>query len=266
MPRGGPQAPWWDRWYETGRAEYLDQPGAGARVEQVLRGLERFQRLTGAYRVSSRLASAEVAGVPAPAVLELGAGSGRMTRHLLAALPTARLTVSDVNRRTVDAFRTGPLGQHPRTETSVLDATAIDADDDTWDLAVFAFSLHHLDPASVQAALREGTRVARRLLIIDGWRHPAFLAVAPPLMLLTGGLPHLHDGVISLRKVYSASALRALAATSGVHVSLRCRFALPGYLVVSARRAPCGTGRGPRSPDSAEENASRFRSLPAGGT
>ena len=236
MPRGGPEAPWWDRKFETARDEYIDRPDSDEKCHRALRGLDRLQRLTLGYRTVARHALAQLDGVEAPRVLELGTGYGRVAQRLLDRHPTARITVSDVNPRVVERLGAGALGRHPRVTTAVLDATAIDAPDGAWDLAVCATSAHHLPPAGVAALLREGTRVAGRLLIVDGWRSPLLLGAAP-LMVLTGGLPHAHDGVISLRKVYSSAALRALAARCGAPVRLRTRFAPPGYLVAVATRA-----------------------------
>jgi SAM-dependent methyltransferase len=242
MPRGGPDAARWDRRFETGRAEYIDRPDTPDQGRRALRGLDRFHRLTGGYRSFGRLTLAQARDVPAPAVLELGAGLGRLTRHLVDRHPAARVTVSDVDPGLVGLIRRGPLGAHPRVTPAVLDATSIEAPDGAFDVAVLTMSLHHLPAPGVVALLEEGTRVARRLLIIDGWRHPAYLAVAP-LLWLTGGRPHLHDGLISLRKLYSAKALHALAAACTPAVAVRTRFVPPGYLVaVATRDRPASSG------------------------
>ncbi|GAA2097514.1 methyltransferase domain-containing protein [Streptomyces albiaxialis] len=241
MPRGGPDAAWWDRLYETDRPEYIDQPSRAAEAAKVLRGLDRFQRLTGAYGVCGRLTLGEAEGVEAPRILELGAGRGRLTRRLLADRPSARVTVSDVSAESVAALRAGPLGDDPRVDLRVVDGTRIDAPDGTWDVAVFCFALHHLAPAQVVRLMTEGTRVARRLLLIDGWRHPAFLGIVP-LFVLTGGLTQAHDGLISLRKVYSASAVTALARKCPTPLRVRYRFSLPGYLAVSLSVADQDSG------------------------
>ncbi|WP_327393253.1 methyltransferase domain-containing protein [Streptomyces sp. NBC_01186] len=235
MPRGGPEAPWWDRKFETGRAEYIDRPDSGEKCRRALHGLDRLQRLTLGYRTVARHALAQLDGVSAPRVLELGAGYGRLAQRLLARHPTVRVTVSDVNPRVVEELGAGSLGRHPRVTTAVLDATALDAPDGAWDLVVCSTTAHHLPPAGVAALLREGTRVAGRLLIVDGWRSPLLLAAAP-LMFLTGGWAHAHDGVISLRKVYGPAALHALAERCGAPVRLCTRFVPPGYLVAVATR------------------------------
>ncbi|MBH1932987.1 class I SAM-dependent methyltransferase [Streptomyces sp. AV19] len=250
MPRGGPDAPWWDRLYETDRPEYIDLPSRAVEAGKVLRGLDRFQLMTRAYRVCSRLTLAEAAGVERPRILELGAGRGRLTQRLLADCPTARVTVSDVSAESVKALDAGPLGSDPRVDLRVVDATDIDAPDDSWDVAVFCMALHHLTPDLVRKLMAEGTRVARRLLIIDGWRNPGFLAITP-LFVLTGGLTQAHDGVISLRKCYSARAVEAMAAQCPVPVSVRCRFSLPGYLVASLAAAPATRPDADRAPDRA---------------
>lgn len=236
MPRGGPAAARWDRLYETGRDEYIDRPDTPAAARRVLRGLDRFQRLTLGYRTCARLTAAEFGPARHPRVLELGAGYGRLAYRILRAYPTARVTASDVSPRVVAELRAGPLGRHPRARCAVLDATAIDAPAGAYDVAVMAMSLHHLPPEGVAALLREGTRVARTLLLVDGWRHPLYLA-SVPLMFLTGGPAQAHDGLISLRKVYSAAAVRTLAGVCGAPLRVHTRFALPGYLVVTARRS-----------------------------
>lgn len=236
MPRGGPRAARWDRLFETDKEEYIDRPDSPAACRRVLRGLDRFQRLTLGYRTCARLTAAAFGPAPDPRVLELGAGCGRLSYGILRRHPTALVTASDVNPRVVEALRAGPLGRHPRAGCAVLDATAIDAPAGAYDVAVMAMSLHHLPPAGVAALLREGTRVARTLLLVDGWRHPLCLG-AVPLMFLTGGPAQAHDGVISLRKVYGAAAVRALAGMCGAPVRVDTRFALPGYLVATATRA-----------------------------
>jgi SAM-dependent methyltransferase len=238
VPRGGPAAPWWDRrLFETDASEYIDRPETDATCRAVLRGLDRFQRLTRSYQRFSRLTLAEVRDTPHPRILELGAGYGRLAQHLLDRHATARITVSDVNPGVVDALRSRSAARDPRLTFTVADATSIAEPDGAYDLAVMTDALHHLAPDSVAAALREGTRVARRFLIIDGWRNPVFLAVVP-LMFLTGGWPQAHDGAISLRKVYSAAALHALAQRCGAPMRLRTRFHLPGYLVATVTRQP----------------------------
>ena len=100
MPRGGPDASCLDRLLQTDRPEYLDrddvddarqaQRGAGAGVDR---------RVFGNHEKFAHLALDEVADVPDPKILELGAGHGGLSRMLLENHPTASVTVTDIERR-----------------------------------------------------------------------------------------------------------------------------------------------------------------------
>ena len=116
---------------------------------------------------------------------------------------------------------------------ATMDATAIDAADGSFDLAVFALSFHHLPPGAGRAGLRRrhpGRRPSS--LIIDLPRPPS------PLHLLRAGdrwlplapvVPFVHDGLISSLRCYSPSALRALGAHAdpAIEVELRSGFNTP---------------------------------------
>ncbi|MGV7320327.1 class I SAM-dependent methyltransferase, partial [Mycobacterium kansasii] len=86
---------------------------------------------------------------------------------LLRMHPTAHATVTDVERSSVAAIAASDLGDHPRALVGRKDATAIDAPDGAYHLAVIAMSFHHLTPARASRVFAEGTRVAEKLLIID---------------------------------------------------------------------------------------------------
>jgi SAM-dependent methyltransferase len=212
MPRGGPGASWLDRQLETNRLEYLDRDDVDHRKRKVVRSLDRGGRLFGHHRRFAQIALDEVADIPCPRILELGSGHGRVSRKLLENHPSAEVTVTDIEPMSVAAIAAGDLGSHPRATVREMDATAIDAPDGYYDLAVFALSLHHLPPELAARVFAEGTRAANKLLIIDLRRPPV------PLQLLTlavylpfiGLFPFAHDGLISSLRAYSRSALRAL--------------------------------------------------------
>ena len=132
----------------------------------------------------------------------------------------------------------GELGSHPRATVREMDATEIDAPDGSYDLAVFALSLHHLPPKQAALVFAEGTRAARKLMIIDLRRppspvHAVVLAVALPF---SGLMPLLHDGVISSLRSYSPSALRALARHGDPEIIVEFRTRRFGPTVVVASR------------------------------
>ncbi len=136
------------------------------------------------------------------------------------------------------------LGADPRATVRRLDATAIDAPDGSFDLAVFALSFHHLAPEAAARVFAEGTRAADVLVIIDLPRPPSPLHLVRLATMLPFApfVPFVHDGVISSLRCYSPSALRALAAHAdpGIDVDLRGGLLSPQVVV-----APPGQGLTP---------------------
>jgi SAM-dependent methyltransferase len=237
MPRGGPAASCLDRLLQTGRDEYLDRADVDPAVKAgVIATLDRVGAIFGEHDRNARLVLDELAEVADPRILELGAGHGALSRRLLDEHPTARVTVSDINPDSVAAMAASDLGGNPRAQVQSVDATAIDAPDGAFDLAVFAMSFHHLPPPLAARVLAEATRVAALFIIIDMARPPAplhliRLATMAPLAPIW---PFAHDGLISSLRTYSPSAFRELARHAGVEVDVRP--AGLGPQVVLARR------------------------------
>ena len=223
MPRGGPNASCLDRLLQTGRPEYLDRDDVADEVKRGIVGtLDLVGTLFREHDRNAALVLREVADVVDPTILELGAGHGALSRIVLNQHPTAHVTISDVNPDSVAAIAASDLGRHPRATVRVVDATAIDATDGSFDLAVFALSFHHLRPEQAAQVLAEGTRVADRMLVIDLPRLPSLLHLAKlatfaPFVLWW---PFAHDGFVSSLRAYSPSALRALAAHADLDVEV----------------------------------------------
>jgi SAM-dependent methyltransferase len=239
MPRGGPDASCIDRLLQTDRPEYLDRADVDeARKRSVIRALEWTGEFFGNTEKFARIALDEVADVPDPKILELGSGHGGLSRKLLEWHPSAQLTVSDIETPSVKAIESGDLGEHPRATVRVMDATAIDAPDGHFDLAVFALSFHHLPPSLASQVFAEGTRAADKLLIIDLPRLPSLLHIAQLAVMLPLApvVPFIHDGVISSLRTYSPSALRALAAHADPAIKVELRGGLMSPQVVVASR------------------------------
>ena len=217
MPRGGPSASWLDRRLQTDALEYTDRYDIPDEVKQkVISALDWMGTRAGEHEKNARTALALVADIPNPRILELGAGHGKLSAKILELHPTATVTISDLDPTSVDNIAAGELGGHPRVCTKVVDATAIDADDDSYDLVVFAQAFHHLPPATACSAIAEATRVGKRFLVIDLKRQSPFLTLLTPLamaplVLVPRLKPVVHDGFISELRAYSRSAFVALA-------------------------------------------------------
>jgi len=225
MPRGGPDASWLDRRLQTDRLEYLDRDDVDDVKRRVVRALERSGRISGWHKTCARIALDVVAEVADPEILELGAGHGELSRALLKLHPTAHVTVTDIEPTSLATIASGDLGRHPRAVVRHMDATAIDAPDGYYDVAVFANSLHHLSPRLAARVFAEGTRVADKLLIIDISRmrpfpHLVDVALILPLAMV---VPYWHDAFISSLRTYSPSALRALARYASPMITLELR-------------------------------------------
>ena len=145
MPRGGPDASWLDRRLQTDALEYLDRDDVPDEVKQnVIAILDRVGTLANLHNKYARTALKVISDIPSPRILELGAGHGKLSSKILELHPTATVTVSDLDPTSVDNIAAGKLGTHPRARTQVIDASAIDAEDNSYDLVVFAMSFHHL--------------------------------------------------------------------------------------------------------------------------
>ncbi|MGV0578175.1 class I SAM-dependent methyltransferase [Mycolicibacterium elephantis] len=241
MPRGGPDASWLDRRLQTDRLEYLDRDDVDHLKRKVMAALDRAgrRRWIGIHHKCARMVLDEVADVPSPKILELGAGLGGLSSTLLEKHPTAEVTVTDIDPTFVAGAAASELGSHPRATVREMDATAIDSPEGHYDLAVFALSLHHLPPEAAARVFASGTRAAKKLLIVDLPRPPAplhlmLLAVVLPLTKLS---PLQHDGFISSLRAYSPSALRALAqhADPAITVEFRSRRGFGPTVAVASR-------------------------------
>ncbi len=156
MPRGGPDASWLDRRFQTDALEYLDRDDVPDEVKQKIIGvLDRVGTLTNLHEKYARIALKLVSDIPNPRILELGAGHGKLSAKILELHPTATVTISDLDPTSVANIAAGELGTHPRARTQVIDATAIDGHDHSYDLAVFALAFHHLPPTVACKAIAE---------------------------------------------------------------------------------------------------------------
>ena len=219
MPRGGPNASRLDRLLQTETLEYTDRDDVADDVKQsVIAALDRMGTYLGLHEKNARTALGVVTDVAHPRILEIGAGHGKLSASILDLHSTASVTVSDLDPTSVAKISAAELGTHPRARTQVVDATAIAADDDSYDLVVFALAFHHLPPGAACRAIAEATRVGKKFLVIDLRRRPPLgmlldlLGMGPMgvRMSLPSLWPWMHDGCISVLRSYSRAAFVAL--------------------------------------------------------
>ncbi|MEU7629919.1 class I SAM-dependent methyltransferase [Nocardia sp. NPDC049220] len=228
MPRGGPDASWFDRRLQTDRREYLDRYDVpDERKQRIVAYLDRVGERTGHHKCNAQLVLEQIAGIVNPQILELGAGHGKLSAYILALHPTAEVTVTDLDPKSVATIEAGPLGAHTRATAKVTDATGIDAPDHSYDLVVFASAFHHLPPRAAHRAIAEATRAGKQFLVFDLQRPPSIAAALLPLLILIPAIvlvlansspaavfPVLHDAYISMLRSYSKSAFTALGAAA----------------------------------------------------
>lgn len=241
MPRGGFEASWLDRRLQTDRPEYLDRDDVDDRVKrQVIRSLDWMGRILRDHEHLAALALQMVADIPAPRILELGAGHGGLSRTLLEMHPAAQVTVTDVDPISVSNIASGDLGSHSRVVVRQMDATDIDAPDRSYDLALFALAFHHLTPVPAARVLAEGTRAADTLLICDLRRPPAPLHLMrlAAFFPLAPFWPFAHDGLISSLRAYGRAGFRALAAHADPTIAIEFSRLGRNQVVLARRPRP----------------------------
>lgn len=141
-------------------------------------------------------------------VLELAAGTGRVTRHLLAALPAGgQLAVTDLNEPMLAIARTR-VGNDPRVTWQVADMQALPFPDKTVNAVVCQFGLMFVPDK--MAALREMHRVLAPggILLLSTWdalennpatrvlhefAHESFPNDPPTFMKTPFSMPEAHE-------------------------------------------------------------------------
>jgi len=168
-------------------------------------------------------------------VLDLGAGSGRSTLMVLQARPAARVTAVDIYRGYFGIDDNTPArimanarvaGVDARLDVKTADIRALPFADSSYDAAVSAFVIDHLDREGVTRSLAEASRVLRPggeflliVLNVDTW-----VKVAYPM-------PHGH-GYFS----HSPAANRWTSAMEGAGFEVVEQGTRPALLYVLGRR------------------------------
>ena len=171
--------------------------------------LTRINKLFGGYSTTSKLLARVVKPTDRFTLLDVGAASGDMSRHLRSIYPNAEITCLDYNLVNAEAAPAPKL---------IADAFALPFAARSFDFVFSSLFLHHFTDEAVVELLAEFYSVARSaVLITDLERHIlpyCFLPASRPFMKwnrLT-----VHDGIISVRAAFKRQELESLARSAGM--------------------------------------------------
>lgn len=218
-------------------SEALDRPGAPpAVVEATLRDIARANAWLGGRAAAAfgldALLRGTAGGTPLT-LLDVGAGSGDIARHLVRHAARRGITLAPV------AVERHPLAARlclrAGLPAAVGDGAGLPFADRSVDLVLASQLLHHLTPESGAALLGELNRVARvGVVVADLRRHP-LAAIGFWLAARAMGLHPVtrRDGVTSVRRGFTRGELSALLRGAGIAGAVHRR---PGYRLVATWR------------------------------
>lgn len=218
--------------------EYLDDPALPLEVaQQSLRDIALANRYFGGTRavlreMQSVYRDLQRAGVSNLTLLDVGTGLGDIPVAISRDAREHSITVNPIGLELTHAFA-GVA--HPRVRSVMAaDARVLPLADNSVDVITCSLVLHHLEEDDAEQMLRECDRVARRRVIVAELRRSW---AAMGLLWLVSWVLRFHaisrhDGVVSIRRGFRVSELRALVskATSSV---VDCRARL-GWRVTAA--------------------------------
>lgn len=170
-------------------------------------------------------------------LLDLASGHGAFPIHLARQVRDRGLplevTGSDIDADYVALARVA--AEQQTLPVNFIELNALDmADlaDDQVDIITCTQSIHHFSPGQLARMMREASRVARYgLILIDGKRSIAAAAGVALLIAATTGNPDtVHDGWVSLRKMYFPEELQFIAQVACVP-NAEVNLHPPGFVV-----------------------------------
>lgn len=222
--------------------ELLDEPDVDpAALAANLRDLARLNRLPGGGTTSIAGIEALMQGKGEMSILDVGTGGADLP---LAFARRGRATgirwnVTAVDRRDDVVHQAAAATAHDGDVKVIrADASHLPLDDNSVDVAHASLLLHHLEPDTAVAALRELRRVARAGIVINDLRRGllAFVLAAPVVVALGGSPMTRHDGLISLRRAYTLAELDDILAEAGLEVRWRSPAFMPRVVTAAVRR------------------------------
>lgn len=215
------------------RAEILDDPATPWPLrERSHRDIACSNRWLGGDRALSLGIGALLRGVTRPVtVLDLGAGLGGAGHVVRRVASRARLDAQCIG---LDLHE--PLARVAAQREGLAicaDALSLPLHDRAVDVTICALLLHHFDDVASQLLLREAVRVSRIGVVVADLQRTRLAELGLWLASFPLGFHPVsrHDGMLSVRRAFTAPELAALLERAGgreVHVTKRAGFRLVG--------------------------------------
>jgi SAM-dependent methyltransferase len=106
-----------------------------------------------------------------------------------------------------------------------------------FDLVFLAQTMHHFTPGQLARMVEQATRRAERFVGIDVRRSLHVWGIVPGMAALSPHWGFLHDGIVSIRKMYSEPELALIARLGAPGHAVRTRGVWPGYSVLEVMPA-----------------------------
>jgi SAM-dependent methyltransferase len=211
--------------------EMLDEGVPESEALESLADLRRVNRWLGTHRRLRKAVRPFLASSPQPRLLDVGCGSADIPDRIRRSFPAPLLAVG------VDIKMLHLRAAPPSVRRVVADVQALPFSNGTFDVVVASHFLHHFDGAEAAAVLRRLYELARRALIVDDIRRArvpyVFARSLFPFILRSP--VSVADGVLSIRRAFTAAELADAFAEAGIPVRIRRVF--PYRLLAVAQKA-----------------------------
>lgn len=211
--------------------ELLDEGVPETEALASLADLRRVNRWLGTHRRLREAARPFLVASPRPRLLDVGCGSADIPDRIVRSFAGPLVAVG------VDVKLLHLRAAPPSVRRVVADVGALPFPSGAFDVVLASHFLHHFDAGQAAAVLRRLYDVARRALIVDDIRRArvpyVFARSVFPLFLRSR--VSVADGVLSVRRGFTAAELAAVFAEAGIPVRIRRVF--PYRLLAVAPKA-----------------------------